>query len=357
MRNDSTTNRPYLVIPEIIEQPTWGGDYILSLKGWSDHPNFKGKKIGQSYELSNHSKLAVDKFDSKLLDPVGNKSIDISKVESKKVLLIKINQARGNSFQIHIKPTDKSQKWKPKPESWYFLEPGHISLGIKKGIDISRYQSTCYLIDEKMHDLSHQIAKGEFTLSEARLFANEIIVKHDPWQFVNVYDTQKYDVINLSAGAVHHSWEADMVNHPMGNIVFEVQLDVSDGESTIRAFDQGKLKDDGKVRPLNIDDYFNHLDTDPENNKLENLSQKLPNNQLMKSEFYFADLIEDFDFLEIFTNGSYQHLYVRNGGVKVSANNFDINVESGFSCFIPSTLTSFTITPTSSVCSIIKTHP
>ncbi|QQR52772.1 hypothetical protein IPG36_01470 [bacterium] len=57
-----TTNelrRPYLVIPKLIKQPTWGGSYIVAAKGWSDHEGLGDLKIGQSYELFSGSNLSL----------------------------------------------------------------------------------------------------------------------------------------------------------------------------------------------------------------------------------------------------------------------------------------------------------
>ena len=53
-----TTNRAYLVVPKLIEQPTWGGYYIMKFKEWAKHPAAK-KKIGQSFELSGTSNLSL----------------------------------------------------------------------------------------------------------------------------------------------------------------------------------------------------------------------------------------------------------------------------------------------------------
>ena len=51
--------RPYLVIPKLIEQPTWGGQYIVTTKGWLHHSNWAELKIGQSYELFSGSNLSL----------------------------------------------------------------------------------------------------------------------------------------------------------------------------------------------------------------------------------------------------------------------------------------------------------
>jgi len=50
----------FLVVPKIIEQPTWGGQYILEKKKWDKRKEFKRLKTGQSYELFSGSKLRGD---------------------------------------------------------------------------------------------------------------------------------------------------------------------------------------------------------------------------------------------------------------------------------------------------------
>ena len=52
--------QPYIVVPTLIEQPTWGGEYIGNLKGLAQE-NLGGKKIGQSYELFRDSNLSLKK--------------------------------------------------------------------------------------------------------------------------------------------------------------------------------------------------------------------------------------------------------------------------------------------------------
>ena len=47
----------YIIIPNLIEQPTWGGFYLAKHKKLSN-PVFKTKKIGQSYELYEFSNLS-----------------------------------------------------------------------------------------------------------------------------------------------------------------------------------------------------------------------------------------------------------------------------------------------------------
>src|SRR5689334_1045070 len=51
--------RPYLVVPKLIEQPTWGGELIVKTKGWSHVEPINTMKIGQSYELFSGSNLSL----------------------------------------------------------------------------------------------------------------------------------------------------------------------------------------------------------------------------------------------------------------------------------------------------------
>ena len=134
--------KPYLIIPRLIEQPTWGGTYIAELKNWSDLPQLRDKKIGQSYELTGDSTLATDITDSTHRDfrpEFEHPSIlggtisltqfiesDPSHILGEKVhqqigqmpLLIKLNQAAGNSFQLHVTPCSQDQRCKSKIETW-----------------------------------------------------------------------------------------------------------------------------------------------------------------------------------------------------------------------------------------------
>ena len=351
-------SRPYLIIPQLIAQPTWGGDYLLKLKGWSKSQSLG--KIGQSYELSSASLLAInvkksDDLQSLIGSQDSKESILISKLEPIN-LLIKLNQALGNSFQLHINPNIKGTKWKPKPESWYFLENGSITLGLAPGADTNQYKNICVEIDTFMHDLSHRIINRELSLELARMEAGEFIHKKNPWQFVNKYTVKKHDLIDLSMGAIHHSWEEDADNAPLGNIVFEVQIEASDDEATIRSFDQGKIKNDGSVRKLAIDDYFDHLDADPAHNDISFLRRLQDGNSLLSTVFYAVDIIEPEEKTIVQTEGKYHHLYVRDGGVSVKGGDVSLIIGRGHSCFIPSSLEKYTIEPVEANSTVLRTY-
>jgi len=350
--------RPYLIIPQLIEQPTWGGRYILELKGWSENST-NGNKIGQSYELTKTTQLSVNIKDSTDLNFSQNsEGIPIQDVlhEGEKMpLLIKINQARGNSFQLHIKPETPSERWLPKPESWYFLENGYISLGLRDGINIGEYKNTCEEINIFMHGLSGKIVSNELDLGEARKQAHIFVSNKNPWQYVNLFETKKNDLIDLSMGALHHSWEENTALCPLGNIVYEVQLDASDDEATIRAFDQGKIKDDGTIRDMNIEDYFENLDTDPAHNNIEHVRRVQNGDELLRTKFYSVDIIHVSNDEKLMTCGHFSHLYVHDGDVSITAGGTTIRVTKGHSCFIPSSVEKYEISSNTANSVILKT--
>lgn len=355
-------NKPYLILPELVEQPTWGGDYILKIKNWHDKPEVKDKKIGQSYELYGESLLTESitnssdpSFSSTISETISLSSLiekNPEQILGKKVvekygkmpLLIKLNQARGNSFQLHVKPGTQHPRWKPKPESWYFLEDGFISCGIKKGIDIKTYKQTCVNIEEKMRELSNQVMSGAKDINIARQEAQEYIKEQNPWQFINLYKTQKYDLIDLSQGGVHHSWEENP-ELPLGNIVYEVQVDVMDEYCTIRGFDQGKMKEDGAIREIHVDDYFEFMDTSPEMNDINNLKRERNGNNLLQTPYYSLDILELETVHTESTTDSFQHIYVQEGSVEITGKEGSVTLTKGHSSFVPYAIGTYEIKP------------
>lgn len=358
--------RPYLIIPKLIIQPTWGGKYIIESKGWSNLLALKDKKIGQSYELFSGTKLAfsiTDTSDPKFIPEIGFpdtpdtikenfnlvEGVDYLNISDSESLLVKVNQSKGNSFQLHIKQGVIDDKWKPKAESWYYLEDGKLTFGTKNGINLDDYKRTCVEIDKFMQNLSRQIMSGQLDISTARQMAQEFISTHDPHQFVNVYKAKKYEIIDPSLGGIHHSWEEDNEKYPLGNVVYEIQEDVMDPISTIRAFDQGKIKDDGSIRALNIDDYFRFLDVGEEANNIDR-------SRTLSNQIYAMDVINVSENLVLNTNGRFNHVYVRDGSVEVASGGIKLKVAKGHSFYIPKELSSYSINPTMENTVILKAY-
>lgn len=270
------TKAPWQVKDELIEQPSWGGRYIVDLKGLSDDPAWANKKVGQSYELAKASVL---------LDPDGGKETALhaliesdptgflgqkvlEKFGSDLSLLIKLTQAKGNSFQVHLPEGQTLGHWVPKPEAWFYLAPGLYTFGLKAGTEFEAYSRVLRTIDDEMGRLSREVQSGRFTVDNARAQASERIKILDPFAYVNLVEAKTDDVIDLTAGGIHHSWEDDSVRFPDGNLVYEVQVDVPDGKCSMRGFDKGKMLDDGSLRPTHVKDYLATINQDPAHNQL-----------------------------------------------------------------------------------------
>lgn len=364
--------RPYLIVPKLVEQPTWGGDYIVNLKGWKKKKDFLAKRIGQSYELFSGTKLLVniknsqdERFSGELGSPdkpeifnqTGYKKntdyIDLKTATSfyKKIPLIKINQSNGNSFQIHIKK--ENDRWLPKLESCYYLEDGLVTFGVKKNTDIKAYKKACLLIEKKMNQLSSSVKNKKISIKEARRQSMEFIKRINPWQFVNTHIVKK-DTVGPGVLGVQHSWEEDD-RFPMGLVNYEIQQDVMDPVSTIRSFDKGKIKDDGSVREIHIEDYFKYLDTDSDHNDLKKMTPIRKGNRLLTTKYYCLDILEIKKELIDKTNGSFSHLFVKNGKVKIDCEDGSVSLSKGHSCFIPENVVAYKIKAQESNSVILKT--
>jgi mannose-6-phosphate isomerase class I len=119
-----------------------------------------------------------------------------------------------------------------------------------------------------------------------------------------------------------------------------------DPASTIRSFDKGKIKDDGSIRKIHIEDYFKYLDTDPIHNNLQKMTPKKQGNRLLTTEFYCLDILEVNDEIIDLTRDSFAHLFVREGKVLVESESKEkIFLTKGFSCFIPETVGRYKIKP------------
>lgn len=385
------SKRPYLIITKLIEQPTWGGTYICQLKQWQSVDFLNGKKIGQSYELFGGSKLAVGITDTNSPDFVpemgfadkndtipdhfhlqpGSGYITMADMVrdhgvqfiGKKVmeahhgmpLLIKLNQASGNSFQLHLRPHQTHPRWKPKAESWYYLQDGRLTFGVKAGADIQAYKRACHKINTYMKDLSTKIKAGSISLTAARAEAIAFVTAENPWQYVNVHDAKRNTVIDLSHGGIHHSWEENVLPGSPGNVIYEVQQDVMDPECTIRSFDQGKIKDSGDIREIHIDDYFDALDTDPEHNDITKATFIQNGNQLLRTPIYNMDLLTITGTASDSCNDSFSHIFVESGAVEVSTIGGTVTAGTGHSVFVPHECGEYGITAISSPAKVIKT--
>lgn len=365
--------KPYLIAPKLYEQPTWGGSLIGEHKGWQDRPDVKGKKIGQSYELYDGTQI-VEMTDSSLPEfgPEGavtgyslaqlargnEKNIfgpNVVDAQKERLLLIKFTQAMGNSFQLHVRMDRETARWKAKPESWYFLKAGAVTLGVNKDTKVADYKACCVWIDAYMHELSDQVQKGTLSLSDAKAKAGAFITKENPHQYVNFHIVPEHTLVDLSGGELHHSWQ-EYEPQPWGNYVYEVQRDVKDDYCTLRSFDQGKFKDDGTVRTLTIEDYFANINPDPAYNELSGHLITPTGENLMKSDFYSLDELHLSTKREMNVGGSYDHLWVREGTVEVVGPGGAVTLTAGHSAFVPWDVATYSIVPISAKAVLLRTY-
>lgn len=387
------TIQPYLLVPKVIPQPTWGGTYIYEFKHLPKE--CAQLAIGQSYELSSQSKFSTVSnsiglpveigvaADGSTQEVIGDPHSMISLQElidenpegvlGKHVVqthgntmkvLIKFTQAKGNSFQVHVRPGFAVGNWKPKPESWYFFEKGKVTLGIQKQARLQEYKDVCLGIEALSNSLSSKVKEKSLSIQQAREQLSAYIKLHSPFDFVQELLLEKESIVDLSAGGIHHSWE-EGEEIPQGNIVYEVQLNVMDNECTLRSFDKGKIADDGTVRSVNINDYFLALDSDEKKNEVSSY-MRLPvyeNKEGAECAQLFSTLNYSSQLLKI--AGEYQmnmgpdgqsfhHLFVKSGMIELHTGNVSLFISQGASVFVPASTGTYTLI-TKGVAQVIKT--
>lgn len=382
---DTKQLRPYLVVPKLIEQPTWGGTYIAESKKWQNTPNLVGKKIGQSYELYDKSNLslALSSEDAQFIGEIAdNKSVEQQSVVPNSVtltdliaadpdaalgkrivstygatmhLLLKFTQALGNSFQLHIPDGVKNDHWKPKPESWYYFEPGLITCGIREGADWGAYEGAVTKLDTEMQAVALRVRDGSLSYEDAKSLITKLVKDANPWQYVNVLRVEKGTLLDLSPCGIHHSWEEDLAAIPLGNVLYEIQLNVMDDVATLRSFDKGKLSKDGKLRPLQIAEYFAYADRSPAANDPKTHMREAKNvaktdaythDRILETKYYSMDRVTFSKSGGLFASSidSFRHMFVKSGAISIAAGGISVTVSAGHSVFVPAMCASYTMT-------------
>jgi mannose-6-phosphate isomerase class I len=368
---------PFYLIPLLVEQPTWGGKYIAEFKNISS-PDIRGRKIGQSFELygdgfitttfQNEMPYAYATAGNWLSPQFFNKPDDLQSLQmvinqnpetilGRRVIekyganmrvLIKFTQAQNNSYQVHVCSGKEFGQWLAKPESWYFLENGKATLGLKPNIDPQEYKLRCSEIYSYAQQLSAQVRAGEIHTERAKGELKRYIQERHPEKFVNTVFITKNQVVDLSKGGIHHSWEMGE-EIPNGNIVYEVQQDVMDEYCTLRSFDQGNMKDDGTVRPLTIEEYFEALNKEPTENNPDNYI-KTPSSR-KEADAVLTKLFENESYKTISIQfsgmhsgehttlqGSFHHVFVQSGSIYVQVDGKKWQLEKGWSLFVPANI-------------------
>jgi mannose-6-phosphate isomerase class I len=365
---------PFYIIPLLVEQPTWGGNYIAQFKDIRN-TEIAERKIGQSFELFGESFITYTPSSApafawatatNLKNPeFVNRPADIQTLQSvidgtpleilgKKALqkhgatmkvLIKFTQAQNNSYQVHVQTGKEFGKWLAKPESWFYFEEGKATLGLNTNTKVEDYKTRCIEIDAKAQELSTAALNQKISVVEARDQLKSFIDQNHPRQYVNTIQVKKGQVIDLSQGGIHHSWEMDPLL-PNGNIVYEVQVDVMDEFCTLRSFDQGNIKDDGKIRPITIEDYFTALDTDAQRNSPTQYEKEAQSHNdqdatvtpLFNNQFYTMTQLSftgRYGGLQTENKDSFHHLFVQEGRIEVVTDGGRWPVEKGWSILVP----------------------
>jgi mannose-6-phosphate isomerase class I len=377
---------PYIMIPVLFEQSTWGGTYIASYKGiQSKYPQLQKIRIGQSYELYEGSTVLTDVFDSDSgtidfgnhSDPTKSIPIDstisritlqqlisknpeqilgtyaIHKHGNKIGILNKFTQAKCNSYQLHV--SEDTGKWKSKPESWYYFEPGVITLGMKKDTNIELYKSRCKEIESYGITVTKEIKNNTITREQGEQKFHAFIQSNHPRNYVNVIHVKEGSLFDLSIGKIHHSWEEDDALYPHGNIVYEIQKNVFDEVSTLRSFDQGKIKSDGSVRPLTIDEYFTYINRDAHANDpslykkdpiLVSQTDTITIQQIFHTHDYSLFQISLHGVIQssaIPTEHTYCHVFVKSGTISIKYQGTSWIIRKGHCVFLPAALKDYTI--------------
>jgi mannose-6-phosphate isomerase class I len=363
-------SEPWQVEDELIEQPSWGGRYIIDLKGLSQDSKWAGKKVGQSYELAGTSKLIDPQTGKATLftDLVKSDAAAwlgkavVNKYTANISLLIKLTQAKGNSFQVHLPEGKTLKHWLPKPEAWFYLAPGLFTFGLKPGTSFDAYSNVLRTIDDHMHRLSDEVLAGKRTVEDARQQASSRIAALNPMSYINIVHAQTDDIVDLTAGGIHHSWEEDNVNYPEGNLVYEVQVDVQDEFCSMRGFDKGKILDDGKLRATHVDDYLATIEQDSYHNDLSQHVRKpgvVSSGANWKIESLFRTPYFDLDrinagensLVEQSTADGFHHLFVHSGCAKIGSH----ELKQGSSYIVPAAIGNYEIKTTNPAV-ILKTY-
>jgi mannose-6-phosphate isomerase class I len=377
------TTQPFYIVSLLIKQPTWGGKYIAKFKKITD-PKVSLTNIGQSYELAKDSVLIAEPttnlpfllasandtdhpqwhgpkveglniqelIESNPEGVLGKKIV--KKSGSQMPLLNKFTQAKENSYQVHVALGREFDHWQHKPESWYYFENGKATIGLKEGINLKQYQQRCQDVYQKSLQLSQQVRKQELKVESARQQLADFINQDHPSNYVNTVYPPQNSMVDLSNGGIHHSWESDS-DLPRGNILYEVQLDQRDDVSSIRGFDQGKIKDNGDIRNVAINDYFTALNIDGEYNQPEQylktplkkeeggatISHIFDNPSYQLTQIEFAG---QYRGTETQLDQKFHHLFVKEGGVVITWGDQEWPLAQGQSLFVPANCDNYQLT-------------
>jgi len=257
-------------------------------------------------------------------------------------------------------------------------------------------------------------------LNVAKEEAVKLVSDHNPYVWTNLLRPEPGDVVDFSVPGRHHSWEEvneitrklfreagfkdqlydDFKVNRLDEIQTGLYVDLegrytetssvsidefktlslcekrkcvvvlTDDNSSIRAFDKGKFRTDGALRPLDIDSYFKFISRENDLNlsnavvkpQVSDLSDGTVSKYIFATDKYAFTVIDtskqndESVFEKSFsgefcdTSDSYHHIYVDAGPVILTfeRGHDPITVNEGYSVFLSSTFGRYGINPTGS---------
>ena len=298
---------PYIFKPISVERP-WGGRRLADLFG-REVP--EGKPIGESWELSDRPEACNDvlsgpgvKADTKQtlhtlwtekrLDVFGSRAPDLARFP----ILIKILESKRNvSVQIHPKAGPGLE---PKTELWYILEAPDdavIYAGFKKGVKRADYD---------------------------KVTGTEALVP-----LLHTLKPKPSDAMFMPSGRIH----------ALGKDICMLEIQ-QNSDTTYRIYDWGIVDDQGRPRPLHLEETAKHLtfpDVEPQFVQ--------PHGERVLDCPYFS-VMRSFIFpgeYRVWTSDhtSFQYHFLAQGELRVEDRNF----KRGDSWLVPASAESYHLEP------------
>jgi len=124
----------------------------------------------------------------------------------------------------------------------------------------------------------------------------------------------------------------------------------------MRSFDQGKIKEDGTIRTIHINDYFTFIDTDPVHNDPSHILGTKQGTTLFNTPYYTTETHSIIKPTLMTMGTSFVHLFVQKGTCTVETSEGTVRLNQGHSCFIPWISKSYTIKNETPMAEIIQTY-
>jgi mannose-6-phosphate isomerase-like protein (cupin superfamily) len=241
-------------------------------------------------------------------------------------------QEIGSNYQNSVRK--ETSKELPRYESWYLFSALKMTLGVKEDLNIASYKESC----EKIYALSKKLSKDlktkKITFREANKQLENMIDVLRPDKHVNKIPLRANTILDLTKGGVTHSVEQDPTN-PKGSLIFKVMNNHKNCSAKFDAYANGELSENDDLSKLDIEKYFENLETNIVDNNSRNrikTSIKLKDlkgwklNKIFNLTQYQTDelvLHKDYKIEEL----GFRHLFVREGKgiVKIDETKFEIS--------------------------------